>query len=470
MGHLVTNCLPSPVKVVTKVADLVFFGGRTGMVKLLRGITVATAMLASGAASAGTTFEEEVGSGTPGQIFASHNENDCNGPPTFASVLASSSSPSHGTLSDGGLGVSQRLCEGQVQKAQTRVILYTSEAGYTGSEQVVFFGFYTVKVTVGTSEEAAPIEATAPEVSRAATAQIASLISSRISAAVAPPRPGPSISVTPTPGQVSLHGNLGINTGDNMAPALAAWGSASWTDMRNTFAATRFSGDLYTFAAGVDRQMGEKAVIGLAVTHERINLSTQFNNGTLETTGWTVAPYGALRLSDSTMADLILGYTRSAVSAKRASDTITGSTDSDRFMAAASLSHYIFIDQWSLSPEASLLIARERAGGYTESNNNQVAAATTRLTQIGLGGTAAYSMGAVEPYVSATYLYDAAMSKVHVAGATTQPANDRSEINAALGVNFSPIESAVGTLEVSNSFARRQVRSTTVMGSLRLQF
>ncbi len=323
-------------------------------------------------------------------------------------------------------------------------------------------------------------ETTAPGVVRATTSQVAQLISGRIGSALAPKNPYGAQPGTlgqlslDSPNTVlsqadpSLNGSYGLASGDALQ-GFGIWNSAGWTSLRNTYTPTKQSGNHYNLAVGGDSTVfGDRSVIGMALSHEQVKLSTNFNDGRLDTKGWTIAPYGAVKFGDQTMLDLMFAYTRVSSTSERDRSTglITGKTNNDRFMVAANLTHYIFHQRWTFAPQAGILYANEHTGGYTESNNSRVDPFTTKLGQFGAGGTVSYSLNKIEPYLTAKYIYDFTLTKVNVDGAS----NDRDEFFTALGVNVSATQNLVCTLEVSHGFDRSQVRDTAVMGTLRMEF
>ncbi len=334
--------------------------------------------------------------------------------------------------------------------------------------------------------DAVSTETTAPGVLRATSSQMARLISGQISSVLAPrnpygTRPG-------TPGQFSLdsssinlaqadlplNSGSGLASGDAFMQGFAMWGNLGWTRLRNTYTPTEQSGNHYNFTVGADHLVfGDRGVVGMALSHEQVNMFTDFNDGRLNTKGWTIAPYGAVKLGDQTMLDLMFAYTRVSATTERNRNIglITGKTDNDRLMVAANLTHYIFHQRWTFAPQFSILYADERTGGYTESNNSRVDSFNTKLGQFGVGGTVSYSWNMFEPYFTAKYIYDFARDKANIRGVEIAgAANDRDEFFTALGINVNATQRLACTLEVSHGFDRSQTRDTAVMGSLRMEF
>ena len=114
------------------------------------------------AAFVGSTFETDLGaaqaqdgpefvaiSGVPTMIYGQRNDCAKDVAPSYEAVLAANAvtrPPAHGALSGG--GVEERYSKRCDKRVPVRVIMYTSEPGYTGTDSVTFWGRDTVTINV----------------------------------------------------------------------------------------------------------------------------------------------------------------------------------------------------------------------------------------------------------------------------------------------------------------------------------
>ncbi|MCP4709168.1 MAG: autotransporter outer membrane beta-barrel domain-containing protein, partial [Planctomycetes bacterium] len=145
---------------------------------------------------------------------------------------------------------------------------------------------------------------------RVATGTVVRITSLRIRAAFAPSPKKRTTSVVLNSG----NGNLlpGITTGlasGDAAPKLGLWlsPSVSWLDDDNI--ASRYDGNLYMIMAGADYKISDRLLIGVSTGYEDTDLDTQFNDGTFQSQGCTIAPYIGFVILDGLTADAIFAYT-----------------------------------------------------------------------------------------------------------------------------------------------------------------
>ena len=116
-----------------------------------------------------------------------------------------------------------------------------------------------------------------------------------------------------------------------------------------------------------------------------------------------------------------------------------------------------------------MLAIRNRYSAYTQSNNTFVDGATSRLTQLRLGGQAAYNAGSVVPYAGLTYIYDVQRPTIGVTAGQT-PANDRDAWQVKVGLNFRGTGSLYGGVSLSSDLGRSQVKNDQFLVNIGLRF
>ncbi|MCG8324996.1 MAG: autotransporter outer membrane beta-barrel domain-containing protein, partial [Thiotrichales bacterium] len=184
---------------------------------------------------------------------------------------------------------------------------------------------------------------------------------------------------------------------------------------------------------------------------------TSFNNGNLESDGYTVSPYFGVLLSDSWSLDASFGFS-SIDNDQFRTDPVTGARitsdpDTDRFYFAGNLNGITYIDNWIIGGRIGALFARSKTEDFIESDNTQVGERVTKLGQLRIGGDVAYSYNNWEPYVSALYEYDFQLDEIQLTDGL-QPANDSDDVFFSAGLRFYGNTGLTANLEYSKRFLR----------------
>ncbi len=273
----------------------------------------------------------------------------------------------------------------------------------------------------------------------------------------------------------SLHGNAnskelnqngflfetegGLNAGDWQLGNIGVWLSYNYTSIENDFSRTAFESDRHVAVGGVDFSPNDRFIYGVAFSWEVGDTDTLFNNGNLQSDGYTVAPYTGILLSESWSLDASFGLSSIDNDQFRTDPAsgarVTSDPDTDRFFFAANLNGITYYDDWVLGARIGMLYARSKTDQFTESNGTQVGERTTKLGQIRVGGDAAYSLGNWEPYVSGLYEYDFQLDEIELTSGL-QPANDRDDLYVSTGLRFYGETGISANLEFSKRFLRQE--------------
>ena len=234
----------------------------------------------------------------------------------------------------------------------------------------------------------------------------------------------------------------GIASGDTLEN-IGAWAGYLYSDFDNDFFRTKYDGDRHTVLVGVDFSPKQEIVLGVAVGYEHSEVDTEFNRGEIDADGWIIAPYFGLLLDDAWSFDVNGGYSSIETDQFRtAGDTrITSTVDTDRWFVSVNVNGFKAINNWLLAGRAGIMHAQSEDDDFTELNTATgvpaatIAGRTTKLTQLSIGGEAAYSMGNFEPFVGATYNYDASATETRLT-AGSQPSNDDDDVVLGFGVHY----------------------------------
>jgi len=262
----------------------------------------------------------------------------------------------------------------------------------------------------------------------------------------------------------------------------SVWTSAGYMDFDSEFAVAPYDADQKNFAVGIDTMVNDRMTAGLMLGYEDLSTHTFFNGGGNDSDGWTLGTYLTYAVTDRLSLDANLAYGSLDNSQHRidpqSGGTLTSDFDSTRWGAAANLTHWYELEQWSVSTFLGLLYARETQDGYTETGGpsaRTVGERKVELTQGIIGAEAAYAQSAMEPYARLAYRYDFDREDGRGAGGlpsdtgATQP-DDDDEWEAAIGVRYFSAEQVSLSAEVLKVFGREDYDNLSVYAMARFEF
>ncbi len=236
-----------------------------------------------------------------------------------------------------------------------------------------------------------------------------------------------------------IEGEGGLNAGNLQLGNIGVWASYNYRDVENDFSRTAFESTHHTGLLGIDYSPNKHLIIGVAIAYEDSETDTTFNNGELESDGYTVSPYIGILLDDNWSLDASMGFSFIDNEQFRidpiTSQRVNSSPETDRFFFNANVNGFSYIDNWILGGRFGILYAKVETEQFTESNGSVVGERRTKLGQIRVGGDIAYNFGEWEPYLAALYEYDFQFDKVELT-AGAQPANDRDDLLISSGFRF----------------------------------
>ena len=282
----------------------------------------------------------------------------------------------------------------------------------------------------------------------------------------------PPVSLRPTNTGFMVQSLTGLNAGDTPWP-LGAWASYSYTDFENEFAPTAFDGRRHGGLAGLDVSPWEAVLFGLAVGYEDNDIDTDFNRGNEQTEGYTVAPYFGALLTDTWSVSFSFGYSNLDTDQFRTDPAtgarVTSAPEHDRWFGMLNLNGLTTVGPWILGGQIGLLYAQDEQDAFIESDGTAVAEFKSKLGQWNLGGDVAYSFGAWEPFVRATYENDFSLTKVGVIGGP-QPAFDDDDVLVGVGLRYFGEKGLSGNLEYHTRLGREDFEEHNFTATLRYEW
>jgi len=285
---------------------------------------------------------------------------------------------------------------------------------------------------------------------------------------------GRRFDVDPIAGGYKLSGQTGRAAGGDFRN-LAGWGSVSYTELENEYALTAYDGERLSFQFGLDYMPNDNMVAGVSFGYEELDVTTTFNQGTLDGQGFTIAPYMGAVIDDQWSFDALVGISTLDYDQLRSSGTISSSTDAIRYFAAANLNHaYAKNDSWLMVSRAGMMIANETTDGFVESDDTVNPERQARLVQAQIGADFTYLGGdQFEPYVNATYNYDLSSSDTNLVGpggGLLTPFNDNDDLLLGAGFNYYASDSSSASMELRHRVFRDDFEETVFSASYRARF
>lgn len=269
----------------------------------------------------------------------------------------------------------------------------------------------------------------------------------------------------------------GVSTGDTFG-GVAAWVNGSWTKIKNDFPSTLFDGHVGTAMVGVDTILNHyNVVLGLALGWEDQSITTNFNGGHQDATGWSITPYAAYLFDPNWSFSLFGGYASLDYDLDRRDPAtlgfITGSADADRWYIGGDLNLHIQRDPVRFNGYMGLLHMSEDRDAYAETGAQTVTqpSQTTDISRFRLGGTLGYMVDRMlEPYVKAALLWDFNQTNILVAPSQFLPADSSTAMVLGAGLNFYFSQNIYLNLEGYSEVFRDNYDKYGVTGTILVNF
>ena len=224
---------------------------------------------------------------------------------------------------------------------------------------------------------------------------------------------------------------VGMAAGENSNWSI--WATPVVSSFKNNIAPYTSTGRVALAIAGIEYNYNDFMITGVSLASDSTNSNTNYNGGTYRSTGTTLSPYLVYQINDAWMTDWSLGF-GSSKPATSSSLYGTGNTNSDRFFAAAGLSHRAELSgPFVLSQRISYNYYRDYLAGYTSSNNTINNAYTSSLYQTKLGATLAYEKLGFSPFISVSQIFN----QQHYSIEGQSPSTFASTYQTITGVNVS---------------------------------
>jgi hypothetical protein len=248
---------------------------------------------------------------------------------------------------------------------------------------------------------------------------------------------------------------------------LAAWINGGYSTFDEDHSSIDSDGETYTVAVGADWLFTDRILAGVAVSGETSDTTLTFNNGTLDTDGWTVSPYivTILGKNRNILVDAVVGYGQSESDGTRSNGAITSNYDSDRWFAAANVSYIARLGNFGVTPKVGVLWFDSTTDAFTESNGSVSDESDTQLGRLNVGGRVTYyKFRTIAPYVSLTGEWDFEDEDYENFAGGLRPATDDFGATLGLGTAIRLSDRWTGSVDGTTALARDDYLSYTLSG------
>ena len=346
--------------------------------------------------------------------------------------------------------------------------VYTETVGSTGA-------IYNVDLNCSTaSGDAASSSIASVSIAGAAAGAVTGQIFDRVSTFGGPPAPTASVGESP----FSL--NLAGGAGAGASTPVGIWFNFNYTGVKDSFALTALEGDVFTGVGGVDHQVNDDLVLGVAATVSGAVVDTEFNLGGIDSVTGGLAPYASLRLSDNVSADAAFGYLYGRSEAERRAGAVAtgalieGDFSTRTYLAAGNINGFVNEGPAVLKGRLGASWTRSFVSDYEESNGDLVRSSEVTLGEVSVEAQPSYRFqsGAlfVEPYLLAEYAYRFMQTEIDTGVGAQEHPNDRHGGEAGAGFRLFHADGLSGQVEGRRSLGWQDQTQTSISGNVRLDF
>ena len=253
-----------------------------------------------------------------------------------------------------------------------------------------------------------------------------------------------AVAASQTGGMVAsaVGGALGVGkSAGGMSKRAGILVQGGWTTVDNNEAGGQFDGDIFNVIAGIDykpQKFNDRLLIGLALGYEDVDVTTAFNNGSLEGNGFTIAPYFGYKFNKSWGLDASVGVSFLNYDNSRDSNAATGGFNAKRLFGSSNITGNFQRKKLRITPKFGVLALGEKQDSYTESDGTAVGDVNIHLVRLNASSELGYSVAkGVEPFIRAGLEYDVNRNGAVALTGTTLSSSDEAGGAFALGVNFS---------------------------------
>lgn len=254
---------------------------------------------------------------------------------------------------------------------------------------------------------------------------------------------------------------------------LSLWVNGGYSTFDEDQEAIDADGDTWSVGVGADWQFTERFIAGISFAGSISDTTTTFNDGDIETTGYTVSPYFVTILGPNRniLLDGAFGYTMNDNDATRSNGAITSNYDSSSWFVSGNVTYIFNRGNFRIQPKVGVLWLDNTTDGYTESGGLVVEESGSKLGRLSAGARLDYTANPrFTPYVSLTGEYDFESEDYSTFTGANRPSQEDKGATLGLGFSSQLSDRVSGDLAGTTALGRDQYTAYTLTGTLRFKF
>lgn len=272
---------------------------------------------------------------------------------------------------------------------------------------------------------------------------------------------------------------LGVSTssgeqGNGAARYNSVWAGGSYNHVKKGDTNGRYNGDVKNGVVGYDRRVTQNLILGVATGYEQVDITTEYNSGTVEGSSVSVSPYLGYVINGWLSVDATIGHTWIKYDFTQNGGSVKGSTDAGRWFGSTNLTATHRLGDFRLRGSVGYLRLYEQQDGYRDSTGAQVDKSEVNFGQIRTTVGGAYdiaaSFGVLSPNAFVRMEYDTPTSHSVMVGNSWMSSSDRTGAVFGLGVDAAIGNDLVFNVTATSTQFRQNTEAYSLIGNVRYSF
>lgn len=254
----------------------------------------------------------------------------------------------------------------------------------------------------------------------------------------------------------------------------AVWAGGSYNRVKKGDVNGRYDGDVKNGVVGYDRRVTKNLILGVATGYEQVDITTEYNNGSVEGESVSLSPYLGYIINDWLSVDATLGHTWISYDFSRSNGAVKGSTKAGRWFGSTNLNATQRLGDFKLRGSVGYLRLYEQQDAYRDNTGAQVEDSQVNFGQIRttVGGSydIATSFGVLSPNAFVRMEYDTPASHSVMVGNNWMSSSDRTGAVFGIGIDAALDNDLLFNLTATSTQFRQNTEAYSLIGNLRYSF
>lgn len=254
----------------------------------------------------------------------------------------------------------------------------------------------------------------------------------------------------------------------------AVWAGGSYNRVKKGDVNGRYDGDVKNGVVGYDRRVTKNLILGLATGYEQVDITTEYNNGSVEGESVSLSPYLGYVINDWLSVDATLGHTWIDYEFRRNGSAVKGSTKAGRWFGSTNLNATHRLGDFKLRGSVGYLRLYEQQDAYRDNTGAQVDESQVNFGQIRTTVGGSYDIvtgfGVLSPNAFVRMEYDTPASHSVMVGNNWMSSADRTGAVFGVGIDAALNNNLLFNLTATSTQFRQNTEAYSLVGNLRYSF